>query len=240
MEEALVAAGVAVDTNVTVAGTVLADVLRLEPGAGGVRDLPGFADGAFWIMDPAAAAVADFTLAGEGTRVLDACAAPGGKSFRMVAAGAEVICVDRSPERLELLRSSAERLGFDLEIGRHDWTSGPLDGLEPVDVVLVDAPCTGLGTLRRHPEIRWRRVEEDIAAAAEVELAIVRNAANHVTRGGVLVYAVCSAEPEEGPDVVAALLKECPDFKLEAEFQTAPPQGDYDGHYAARLRRSSR
>jgi 16S rRNA (cytosine967-C5)-methyltransferase len=104
--------------------------------------------------------------------------------------------------------------------------------------VLVDAPCTGLGTVRRHPEIRWRRVEEDLARAASLQARILRATARVVRPGGVLVYGVCSAEPEEGEQVVTAFLQQHAEFRLDGVVRTAPPVDGEDAHYGARLIRA--
>lgn len=214
----------------------LAALIFDPPGA--VPDLDGFERGDFWVQDPAAVAVADLVCAREGDRVLDACASPGGKSARLAAAGARVTSVDRS-DRLGLLDELSERLGLHVERVEHDWMSGPCAALDaPFDAVLVDAPCTGLGTVRRHPEIRWRRQLPDLLAAAERQARILAAAATHVAPGGRLIYAVCSPEPEEGTGIVADFLRAHPDFVHHHALHTAPPQHHEDGHYAAVLTRS--
>lgn len=229
------AMGVDTDTApVVVASTPLLGVLRVEGQVGSPTELPGFDEGAFWVQDAASVAVADLVGAGKGTRVLDACAAPGGKAFRLTAAGAEVTAVDLSAERLALLRGSAERLGLNVAVRAHDWAQGPLpEGAW--DAVLVDAPCTALGLLRRHPDIRWRRTLLDVTRAPELQAAILANAASHVAPGGRLVYAVCSPEPEEGSRVVEQFIDQHRAFSLDATLSTAPPSGDEDAFWAARL-----
>ncbi|MES2637831.1 MAG: transcription antitermination factor NusB [Myxococcota bacterium] len=206
------------------------DLFRLPEGAGNIDDLPGFAEGQWWVMDPAAAAVAD--LVGdiaEGTEVLDVCAAPGGKSFRLASRGARVHATDVDPKRLERVQEGAERLDLAVWGEAHDWTTGPLDRTFPL--VLVDAPCTGLGTLRRHPDIRWRRKQEDIAAAASKQWAILQNAARCVAPGGALVYAVCSPEPEEGEDIAKKL-----GWRAELVFDNAPGLIGEDVFWGVRMR----
>lgn len=221
----------------------VADVYRVDVG-GPIPDLPGFDQGAFWVQDLAAVRVADLLAdgVGEGSRVLDACAAPGGKTFRLTQRGHEVTAVDKRSSRLAPLREGAARLGIEVTVRAHDWSKGPLpdaNGPTLFDAVLVDAPCTGLGTIRRHPEIRWRRQPADLEHAPELQLRILKAASAHVRPGGVLVYAVCSPEPEEGQAVVAAFLSEHPDFTIDAELATAPPQLGEDAHVAVRLRRRS-
>lgn len=198
---------------------------------GPVDQLPGFAEGRFWVMDPAAVAVAD--LVPDVPLVLDACAAPGGKSLRLAARGLGVVAVDREPLRLDRLRENVARVGLVVEALAHDWATGPLDRSFPA--VLLDAPCTGLGTLRRHPDIRWRRDERDIQKAAAKQKLILRNAAACVEPGGCLVYAVCSPEPEEGPQVVATL-----GWPEEARFSNAPCVDGGDAFFAVRLRNPTR
>lgn len=224
----------------TLGGEPLAGALRLDAPEGAVTDLPGFDEGAFWVQDPAAVAVADLVGAGPGMRVLDACAAPGGKTLRLVANGAEVVAVDNKGARLERLRGSLQRTGMSATIRHHDWREGPLlDAGERFDAVLVDAPCTGLGTLRRHPEIRWRRQPTDLLTLPAMQLSILEAASEHVRPGGVLVYAVCSPEPEEGRGVVEAFLSTHPDFVIDSTLDTAPPSHGEDAHSAVRLLRNA-
>jgi 16S rRNA (cytosine967-C5)-methyltransferase len=177
-----------------------------------------------------------------GAAVLDACAAPGGKTFRLASRGARVAAVDRDESRLDRIREGARRLGFDIETRAHDWTTGrigsPKTAARLFDAVLVDAPCTGLGTVRRHPEIRWRRTEPDLYGAAALQERILTSAAQHVAPGGALVYAVCSPEPEEGEQVVDRFVAAHPAFEREATLSTAPPRDGEDAHFAARLRRN--
>jgi len=213
-------------------------VFLLGSEVGPVTELPGFEQGRFWVQDLAAVAVADLTRAGEGTTVLDACAAPGGKSFRLASHGAVVHAVDRSDGRLDRLREGAERLGQSITTEAHDWSTGPLPSGATYDVVLVDAPCTGLGTVRRHPEIRWRRSPVDLPAAAARQRAILDAAATHVAPGGRLVYAVCSPEPEEGEEVVDAFVASHPSFERVEALHTAPPTAGEDAHAAFVLKRS--
>jgi len=205
--------------------------------AGDIRQLPGFAEGRWWVMDPAAVKVAD--LCAEeippGGRVLDACAAPGGKALRLACHGAQVVAVDLSEERLARITENTARTGLPLRQLAHDWLTGPNDELGTFDAVLVDAPCTGLGTIRRHPEIKWRRMPSDPAAMAIRQRAITAAAATHVAPEGALVYAVCSVAPEEGAAVVADL----PGFEVTGKWASAPPAGDEDGFQAFVLRRTA-
>ncbi|MCB9778070.1 MAG: hypothetical protein H6742_05870 [Alphaproteobacteria bacterium] len=216
------------------AGSDVPGAFVVADAQGAVEDLPGFREGRWWVMDPAAAAVADLAGAGEGTRVLDACAAPGGKSLRLAASGAQVTAVDLVPARLARVDEASARTGLAVQTRVHDWLDGPSDDLGLFDVVLVDAPCTGLGTLRRHPEIRWRREPTDPAAMALRQRRILAAAARHVTQGGRLVYAVCSPMPEEGPQVAEALSG----WQVVQRWSSAPPQDDEDAFQAFVLERS--
>jgi 16S rRNA (cytosine967-C5)-methyltransferase len=164
-------------------------MFRLPEAGGAVHVRPGFAEGEWWIMDPASVAVADLALGTEGSRprVLDACAAPGGKSFRMLSMGAEVVSVDSSGPRLEKLMAGAERLGLAVDARQHDWSRGPMKELGSFDVVLVDAPCSGLGTVRRRPELRWRLNPRALERMPRIQAQVLQAAAHHVAPGGHLV-----------------------------------------------------
>lgn len=203
-------------------------VFRLPPRAGRIDELPGFAEGRWWVMDPAAVAVAD--LVPDVPVVLDTCAAPGGKSLCLASRGMRVQATDLEPGRLDRLQENAARVGLTVESRVHDWSVAPMPGQWPA--VLVDAPCTALGLVRRHPELRWRRTEADVRAAHERQKRILRNAATVVAPGGCLVYAVCSPEPEEGPEVAAIL-----GWKLEAVFQNEGNQEGADVFWGCRMRR---
>ncbi len=209
---------------------VTGPLFRLPEGSGVIEELPGFVEGRWWVMDPAALAVAglvgDLT---EGTEVLDTCAAPGGKSFRLASRGARVFATDVDEARLARVQEGAERLDLPVWSAVHDWSAGPMNRTFPV--VLVDAPCTGLGVLRRHPDIRWRRQPGDIFKAAEKQWTILQNAAKCVESGGVLVYAVCSPEPQEGPDVAGQL-----GWPAEAVFDNAPALDGADVFWGVRMR----
>lgn len=210
-------------------------VWQVDRVGAAIPSLPGFAEGRWWVQDAAAVWMADLVPVELGDTVLDTCAAPGGKALRLWARGAKVTATDRDPLRLDRMRESLERVGAELELRRHDWGERGLE--ERFDAVLVDAPCTALGTVRRHPEIRWRRHPPDIQAAAVRQRRILHHAAGSVRVGGALVYSVCSPEPEEGPDVVRDFLADWPDFEQEEERSTYPPRIGEDAHYGARLRR---
>lgn len=208
---------------------------RVEGWSGPVDQLPGWDEAGLWVQDVASAWVTDLVPT-SAARVLDATAAPGGKTARLAARGAQVAAVDVSASRLALLRDAMIRLRFDVPTLQHDWLKGRSDALGTFDAVLVDAPCTGLGTVRRHPEIRWRRGPMDPAGMTDRQLRVTKGAAHHVRPGGHLVYIVCSAEPEEGPAVVAELVKL--GWRVEEERCSAPPVDDEDAFYGARLVRA--
>lgn len=220
-------------------GEVVEGAAVLVDQHGPIEAMPGFREGAWWVMDPAAARVADLGWEAlgrptEGWTALDACAAPGGKSFRLATRGAAVTAVDAQARRLQKVGEGARRLGLPVQEAVHDWLRGPCATLGLYDLVLVDAPCTGLGTLRRHPEIKWRRLRSDPAAMAIRQVPILQAAAAHVRPGGVLVYAVCSPEPEEGIRVVEALQG----WSIERSLRFAPPTGDEDAFQAFLLRKA--
>jgi 16S rRNA (cytosine967-C5)-methyltransferase len=192
--------------------------------AGRIEDLPGYAEGAWWVQDAAAALVA--RAAGEvaGRAVADLCAAPGGKTAALAAAGAVVTAVDISPKRLERLAANLQRLRLDAEVVVADvatWTPQ-----RTFDVVILDAPCTATGTIRRHPDILRLRLQQDIARMADIQRALLANAARLVGPGGLLIYSTCSLEPEEGEQQIAAFLAGTAEFRrlpVEARVIGADP-----------------
>ena len=170
---------------------------------GPVPSLPGYADGAWWVQDAAAALPARLLGDVAGRSVADLCAAPGGKTAQLAAAGALVTAVDRAPKRLERLQQNLLRLGLAADIVTADvtaWRGGPFDA------VLLDAPCSSTGTIRRHPDIPWLKRESDIVALADLQRRLLASAFECVKPEGVLVYCICSLEPEEGIDVVREFL----------------------------------
>ncbi len=169
--------------------------VRLVP-AGPIDALPGFAEGAWWVQDAAAAIAPKLLGDARGKRVADLCAAPGGKTAALAAAGADVTAVDISAERLKRLAANLDRLQLRAETVAADildWTPA-----EPFDAVLLDAPCTATGTIRRHPDIAWLKKAADIAALAALQAKMIERAAAFLRPGGTLLYCTCSLEPEEG------------------------------------------
>ena len=216
---------------------VIPNLWQLPEGIGSIADLDGFESGDFWVMDPAAAYVADMVhraVGGPGT-VLDTCAAPGGKTFRLAAHGMRVTATDRDENRLERMAENCHRLRIDVPRLVHDWAVGPHPDLGQFDAVLVDAPCTALGTVRRHPEILWRRQLGDVHAQSVIQRKVLRHASEHVKPGGSLLYSVCSPEPEEGPNVVDSL----DGWRVCGEWKSVPPWRDEDAFQAFVLQRDS-
>jgi 16S rRNA (cytosine967-C5)-methyltransferase len=174
---------------------------------GAVSLLPGFSEGAWWVQD--AAAALPVRLFGEirGMNVADLCAAPGGKTAQLALAGANIIAVDRSPGRLNRLRENLARLSLHAETVAADvleWQSGPFDA------VLLDAPCSSTGTIRRHPDIPWLKSEADLPVLTSLQQRLLDRAVELLKPGATLVYCVCSLEPEEGEHQIEALLRRDP------------------------------
>jgi 16S rRNA (cytosine967-C5)-methyltransferase len=170
--------------------------------------LDGAAGGGFIVQDEASQLVGEFAAAWPAGPRLDVCAAPGGKTLALwsAATGALVVAGDRRPRRIRLLRETLARAGASrVPIVQHD-AAGPLPYRDVFDLVLVDAPCSGLGTLRREPDLKWRRDEADLAPMAALQGRMLGHAARAVAPGGVLVYATCSSEPDENEAVADAFL----------------------------------
>jgi 16S rRNA (cytosine967-C5)-methyltransferase len=219
---------------------------------GRVNAVVGFAEGLWQVQDEAAQLVGHYAEIRAGARVLDACAAPGGKTCQLAERG-PVVALDVHARKLEAVRNEALRLGLADQVTLlvHDARSPLPAGVGPFDAVLLDAPCSGLGTLRRNPELRDRRTEEDIRRLAGLQAELLAGAQAAVAPGGLLIYAVCSPEPEEGPLQLSAFLAAHPDFALEPPWgpaardcpleagclRTLPGPEGMDGFFAARLRR---
>lgn len=228
--------------------TGLSPVGIVLPSVGKVEDIYGYSEGLWQVQDEAAQLVTVYGALPERARVLDVCAAPGGKSCHM-AQSAEVTSLDLHANKLRKIEAEARRLGVSVKTRAHDAQEPIPEELGEFDVVVVDAPCTGLGTLRRHPELRYRRSEEDIARLAVLQRRILENAQAAVAPGGLLLYAVCSTEPQEGVDQIEMFLRSHPEFTAEppvlerplpltqAYLRTLPGPEGLDGFFAARMRR---
>lgn len=177
--------------------------VRLAP-SGPVEDLPGFAEGAWWVQDAAAALPPRLLTDIAGKRIADLCAAPGGKTAALALAGARVTAVDISAERNRRVTANLARLGLSAEIVAADilkWAPP-----EPFDAILLDAPCTATGTIRRHPDIAWLKRPEDVAKLADLQGRMIDRAVAWLKPGGTLVFSTCSLEPEEGEHQLARAL----------------------------------
>jgi 16S rRNA (cytosine967-C5)-methyltransferase len=221
-------------------------------GGGRIEDLPGYAEGAWWIQDAAAAIPATLLGPIKGKTVIDLCAAPGGKTAQLAAAGANVIAVDHAFDRMKRVMTNLDRLKLKAKIEVADaliWRPK-----EPADAVLLDAPCTATGTVRRHPDVLWRKDLSDVMAQADLQRRLLEAAAEMVKPGGQLIYCVCSLAREEDEDIVEFFLGNHPAFArvpiTGSEFATPtgdlrtlpshwPEIGGLDGFYAARLRRNA-
>ena len=225
--------------------------------AGRIEALPGFEDGGWWVQDFAAALPARLFGNVHGKTVIDLCSAPGGKAMQLAALGANVIAVEREIGRLTRLHENFARVKLQaqfVEADLRDYTPA-----SPVPFVLLDAPCSATGTIRRHPELPWIKSASDVILSAQAAGEYLDAAANMVAPGGVLVFAVCSLEPEEGVEQIAAFLARNESFKrmpvraeeifglgelltADGDLRTLPchfaDKGGMDGFYAARLLRS--
>ena len=193
--------------------------VRAQHG-GEVTEWPGFAEGRWWVQDASAAIPARLVGAAPGETVLDLCAAPGGKTLQLVAAGARVTALDRSEGRLERVRENLARTGLEAEVVAADavgWSDA-----RQFDAVLLDAPCSATGTFRRHPDVLWGARPSDIGSLAALQARLLASAAGRVKPGGRLVYSVCSLEPEEGEAQVDGFLRAHPEFQLDP---IAPGEG---------------
>lgn len=177
---------------------VLADTVRIETRDKPVSELPGYAEGRWWVQDLAAALPARLMTLPVGGRVLDMCAAPGGKTAQLIKAGYAVTALDNNPARLDRLRGNLARLGYSADVVEAD--AGTYRPDIPFDGVLLDAPCSATGTFRRHPEVLWHRGAARIQNRVELQRAFISNAVNCLNPGGVLIYCVCSLEQAEGED----------------------------------------
>ena len=232
----------------------LEDFLSVR-NTGDLRRLPCHEEGLFQVQDESAGLAVRLLDPKQGETIVDLCCAPGGKTTyiaRFVCAGGQVIACDRSLHRLRRVEEHRQRMGLgQVRLVVMDGRSPGLD--TEADRVLVDAPCSGLGTIARRPDLRWRRRAEDIGRLHDAQLALLERSAGLVKMGGVLVYSTCTIEPEENEEVVAAFCKKHPGFRVERPVDwpdalagvmddegricTLPSAHGVDGSFAARLRR---
>jgi 16S rRNA (cytosine967-C5)-methyltransferase len=223
-----------------------------------ISELPFLEEGLFAIQDEASQLVISLLSPKAGERNLDACAAPGGKTTHMAQRmknKGEIYALDLNEKKLNRIKESCLRLGVKtVKVLKGDAsTSLPIPRGLAFDQVLADVPCSGFGTLRRNPDLKWRRDEEDIRRLSELQFSIVRNLSGYLKEGGILVYSTCTVFHEENEDVVEKFLREHPEFQLDriAEmlpekyhpfikngyFKTFPPRNEMDGFFVARLKK---
>lgn len=193
------------------------------PDMPNVPQLPGFAEGAWWVQDLAASCPARLLGPGEGRHILDLCAAPGGKTMQLAAAGWQVTAIDQSKKRLEKLQDNLKRTALSAKILQADLREWTPDA--PADAVLLDAPCTATGIYRRHPDVLHRIGPRQIVELAELQASLLARAGQWVRPGGMLVYATCSLERMEGEDQAARFLAENSDYSLLPVTDGELPQG---------------
>ncbi|MDQ0997310.1 16S rRNA (cytosine967-C5)-methyltransferase [Phyllobacterium ifriqiyense] len=234
--------------------------VRLGTVEGSLTELPGFTDGDWWVQDTAASLPAKLFGDIKGQRVADLCAAPGGKTAQLAHAGANVTALDLSANRLKRLRGNLERLGLVAETVEANLSA--YNPAEPFDAILLDAPCSSTGTVRRHPDVPWTKTPEDVRKLANLQARLLDHAVTIVRPGGIVVFSNCSLDPLEGETVSRDLLAKNPAIELVpvtkdevgglAELITAegfvrstpadlpnenPALSGMDGFFAARFRR---
>jgi 16S rRNA (cytosine967-C5)-methyltransferase len=244
------------DAEAFVGGTSLAPRHVRLNDAGSVSDLPGFGEGRWWVQDLAASLPARL-IPSEAREVLDLCAAPGGKTMQLAAAGHQVTAVDQAESRLKRLRENLARTGLEAKLVAADALQWKAD--RDFDAILLDAPCSATGTFRRHPEVLYRARPRIIADSVELQRALLERAAKWLKPTGSLVYSVCSLEPQEGEEVVTAFLERNADFQVDAPLRGELPdfvtsdergwvrilpgllerEGGLDGFFLARLVRAA-
>lgn len=243
LEATLEAAGVS-----PTEGTLARGSLDLPHGVA-LTELGAFRQGLFFVQDAAATLVAQYAAIAPGSTVADLCAAPGGKALELARTAAIVLAADRGTHRVRRLAENVRRVDAqNVFVFAADLRDA---AIAPVDVVLIDVPCTGTGTFRRHPDARWRLKISDLAVMAAAQRALARSAARLVKPGGLMVYSTCSLEPEENDAQVDAFLAEHSDWVLEPPPEGAVPEQvldagllrvlpqrhGVDGAFAARLRK---
>jgi 16S rRNA (cytosine967-C5)-methyltransferase len=233
----------------TTEAPLVPDSLVLLSGVGSMTELGAFKQGLFHLQDPASTLVTRYASVPTGATVADLCAAPGGKALELARTAGLVLAGDVSPNRLARVRENVARLDASNIIPYAGDAMHP--PLREVDAVLVDAPCTGTGTFRRHPDARWRLKASDLAVLPSLQRAILRAAASIVRPGGLLVYSTCSLELEENDEQVAGFLADHPGWMLDAPpsgvvpdtvldeglLRVLPQDHGTDGAFAARFRR---
>jgi 16S rRNA (cytosine967-C5)-methyltransferase len=228
--------------------------------AGKITEIDGFNEGNWWVQDVAASIPAKLFGKLTNRNIIDLCAAPGGKTAQLASAGANVIAIDISTERLRLVKQNMDRLGLSIQTVCADARN--YKPSKPVDAILLDAPCSSTGTIRRHPDIPWLKKKEDLIKTSLLQKELLNSGISMLSSGGILVYAVCSLQPEEGIKLIDSFLKEksniirspinineCPGLDGLSEdiispcgdIRTLPchfaKKGGMDGFYIARLQK---
>ncbi len=199
---------------------VLGETLRLlRPGS--LSEFPGYEDGAWWVQDAAAAIPVSLLGDVSGLHVADLCAAPGGKTAQLAARGARVTALEANANRLDRLQTNMARLGFAVDARQGDLFTFEPD--TPFDAILIDAPCSSLGTIRRHPDVQWTKDAAIVEELADLQARMVRHAATMLKPGGRLVFANCSLDRAEGEDVAALLHREDNGLTLDPVLQDELP-----------------
>ena len=230
------------------------DFLRKYPGSPALVHNPEFVEfhawptdalnlGRCYIQDPSAAIACELLDPQPGEKILDACAAPGGKTgyiAQLMKNRGVIVACDRDPERLRVLESNVTQLGIQIiRIFRLDWTRGrvprEIASIGPFDRILVDAPCTNTGVMRRRVDVRWRLRPKDFIRMPKEQFQISRAAISLLKPGGVFVYSTCSLEPEENEQLIGRLLNEFPRIRPAREESCLPFRDHFDGAFAARL-----
>jgi 16S rRNA (cytosine967-C5)-methyltransferase len=244
VEAMLEAAGVTVSD-----APLVSDSIVLSSPVSALTELGAFRQGLFHLQDPASTLVTKYAAVPEGAVVADVCAAPGGKSVELSKRASVVFASDLSANRLRRVRENIARMELENVVAYVADARRP--ALREVDLLLIDAPCTGTGTFRRHPDARWRLKASDLAVMSALQREILRAASGMVKVGGIMVYSTCSLETEENDTQVERFLTEHPQWRLEAppegsvpadvldagRLRVLPQRHGTDGAFAARLRR---
>lgn len=210
--------------------------LRLPIG-GRIEELDGYANGSWWVQDAAAAEPVKMLGDIKGKTILDLCSAPGGKTMQLAAAGAHVISVDKSANRLKRVEENLSRTKLKAEIVAADLMEW--EPQQEVDAILLDAPCTATGTLRRHPDGVWTKKPADIKALSDIQGKVWHRASTWVKPGGLIVYCTCSLQAEEGELMLQAFLKGHKNFSVVGEPKRYFPQDGFDGFFMVTVKRDS-
>lgn len=242
----------------TLQATILPTGTLRRQGGGLIQELPGFADGMWWVQDAASALPVQLMGDVKGRTVVDLCAAPGGKTMQLAARGAHVTAYDRSVQRLKTLDENLKRVRLDHMVTAQATDATVWRAAQPVDYILLDAPCTATGTVRRHPDVLHLKSPQDMVRLADTQWRLLDNACNMLAPGGLLVYCTCSLQKDESEGQIARLLAERKDMQrlpvrpeelgnikgivtTEGDVRVLPfhlaAYGGMDGFFVARLRK---